>query len=124
MNVPFTPEPPAADLVIDAVIGYSIDGDPRGRAAELISWANDAGVPILALDGPSGLDLTTGRAGNPTIEAAATMTLALPKQGLVEHPELIGELYLADISVPPSVYRRFGIEVESIFGGGYVVRIS
>jgi NAD(P)H-hydrate epimerase len=124
MGVPFTPEPAAADLIIDAVIGYSIDGDPRGRAAELIRWANDAAVPILALDGPSGLDLTTGRAGKPTIGAAATMTLALPKQGLAEHPKVVGQLYLADISVPPSVYRRFGLDVGNLFDNGYVVRIA
>jgi len=124
LGVALDGEPEAADLVIDAVIGYSISGDPRGRAAELITWANGTGTPILSLDAPSGLDLTTGRAGSPTIEATATMTLALPKIGLAERPDLVGELYLGDISVPPSVYRAFGIEIGDLFGGEPVVRVE
>ena len=124
MGVPFNADPQPADLVIDAVIGYSIQGDPRGRAVDLIRWANESEAPILALDGPSGLDLTSGRAGDPTIAATATMTLAMPKQGLGEHPDLVGELYLADISVPPSVYESLGIEVGDMFGSEFVVRIN
>ena len=124
LGVDLDEEPATADLVIDTVVGYSISGDPRGRAAELIAWANGAGTPILSLDAPSGLDLTTGRAGSPTIAAAATMTLALPKLGLDERPDLVGELYLGDISVPPSVYRTFGIEIGDLFGRESVVRIE
>ncbi len=124
IGVPFSPDPTPADLIIDAVIGYSISGNPRGRAAGLIRWANATETPVLALDGPSGLDLTTGRAGDPTITATATMTLAMPKQGLNDHPEVVGELYLADISVPPSVYRAFGLQVGNLFAPGYVVRVG
>jgi NAD(P)H-hydrate epimerase len=53
-------EPEPASLIIDALIGYSLQGDPRGRAAELIEWANNQDTPILALDTPSGLDVTSG----------------------------------------------------------------
>ena len=56
--------------------------------------------------------------------ASATMTLAMPKQGLTEHPELVGELYLADISVPPAVYGAFGMDIGSLFDRGYVVRVT
>ncbi len=48
------------DLVIDGVIGYSLRGDPRGTAAELIKWANGVRGPVLALDAPSGLDVGSG----------------------------------------------------------------
>src|SRR5215472_14503932 len=51
--------PAAADLVIDALIGYGLRGNPAGAAAELITWANDQPAPVLALDTPSGLDPTT-----------------------------------------------------------------
>ena len=91
------------DLIVDAVIGYSLSGDPRAEAAALIRWANTQQAPVLSLDAPSGIDTTTGRVHNPSIRAEATMTLALPKEGLraTEVKNAVGELYLADISVPP-----------------------
>lgn len=110
------------ELVIDALIGYSLAGDPRGRAAELIEWANASGTPVLALDTPSGLDVTTGEPGRPVISATATMTLAAPKTGLFGSPH-VGELYLADISVPPLVYLAIGVDFVSPFAAGTIVRI-
>ena len=70
------------DLIVDGVIGYSLSGAPRGPAAALIDWANAQTAPALALDTPSGLDAATGDVFEPTVNAAATLTLALPKQGL------------------------------------------
>lgn len=118
-------DPPA--LVIDGIIGYSLQGTPVGGAAELIRWANAGGVPILALDAPSGVDTTTGTVFDPAIRATATMTLALPKEGLrapgVESH--VGELYLADISVPPGLYRepKLGLTVPPLFAESDVVRL-
>jgi len=91
------------DLIIDAMIGYGLTGDPRGQVAEWIERVNAAQCPVLALDTPSGLDTTTGVPGNLCIRATATLTLALPKVGLLtaEADSVVGELYLADISVPP-----------------------
>lgn len=60
MGVPIASEPAEADLVIDALIGYSLQGNPAGRAAELIEATNRQPAPTLALDTPSGLDVTTG----------------------------------------------------------------
>jgi NAD(P)H-hydrate epimerase len=111
-----------ADLIIDALIGYSLRGDPRGRTRELIQWVNTAETPVLSLDTPSGLNVTTGEAADPCVEAAATMTLALPKRGLLDAPQ-VGELWLADISVPPSVYRAFDLEVGSLFEEDTIVRL-
>ncbi len=71
-----------ADLIIDAMIGYGLTGNPRGDIAEWIERANTSGHPILALDTPSGLDTTSGIPGQPCIRATATLTLALPKMGL------------------------------------------
>jgi NAD(P)H-hydrate epimerase len=118
-------EPP--DLVIDGIIGYSLGGAPRGESALLIEWANGQPGPVLALDVPSGLEATTGVALSPAIRATATLTLALPKKGLrvpgVERH--VGELYLADISVPSTLYTRVGVdqEVGPIFAGGEIVRL-
>ena len=122
MGVPVRPEPQPTDLVIDALIGYGLRGDPSGRAAELIAWAGGQTAPILALDTPSGLDATSGHPAQPCIRAAATLTLALPKVGLVGTPE-VGELYLADISVPAGLYRKMGIEVPALFARGSIVHL-
>lgn len=102
------------DLIIDALLGYSLVGDPRGPTAMLIDWANRHQAPVLALDTPSGLDVTSGRVGHPCIRAVATLTLALPKRGLLGAAP-VGDLWLADISVPAVVYRSMGIEIADIF---------
>jgi NAD(P)H-hydrate epimerase len=117
----------APDLIIDGVIGYGLRGSPHASAAQLIGWANEARAPVLALDVPSGLDSTTGAAGEPTIEATATMTLALPKQGVLEAcaRQFVGELFLADIGVPPALYARppLGIAVPDVFATSDLVKL-
>ena len=120
-------EPPTADLIVDALIGYSLHGAPQGTTAALIRAANGHGAPILALDVPSGIDSTTGIVHDPAIRATATLTLALPKQGFRSQAarEQIGELYLRDISVPPDLYGRapLGLDVGPIFATEEVVRL-
>lgn len=110
-------EPPArADLLIDALFGFTLARDPDGPSARLIHLANAAPGPILAVDLPSGLDATSGSAFNPAVRATATLTLDLPKTGLlapVAAPHL-GELYLADIGIPHAAYRLAGIDEERI----------
>ena len=123
MGVTIASRAPPADLVVDALIGYSLRGDPAGTAAQLITWANGQAAPVLALDTPSGLDLTTGTAGSPTVGASAPLTLALPKIGLLDAPSA-GELYLADISVPPLVYQRMGITVPPLFRQSSLLQID
>jgi NAD(P)H-hydrate epimerase len=117
-----------AQLIVDGIIGYSLEGAPRDRAAELIRWANDGRAPILSLDTPSGLDATTGTVFDPAIVATATLALALPKAGL-RLPDAawnVGELYLGDISVPPQLYRSepLNLDVGPIFAGSDVVRLA
>lgn len=120
------PDLSRADLIVDAIIGYGLQGNPRGLAAEWIQQVNGSGRPVLALDAPSGLDTTTGSAGYPCIKAQATLTLALPKVGLVSPRagSLVGELYLADIGVPPELYGRLGLEVEPLFEKDVIVGIT
>ena len=100
-------------LVLDALIGYSLRGPPRGAAAELIRWANGCAAPIVALDLPSGLDATSGEAPGDAIRARTTMTLALPKTGLFVAQ--VGRLLLADIGIPEGAYRRLGVPYSTPF---------
>lgn len=124
MEVPVVAEPGPADLYLDALIGYSLRGDPRGRIAELIEWVTGHTEPILSLDTPSGLDVTTGRLATPSVRSTATLTLAAPKTGLLGS-DSVGELYVADISVPPSVYERFGLTMPpGLFSESPVVRLN
>ncbi len=115
------------DLIIDGIIGYGIRGTPKDSAIEMIRWANRQPAPILALDVPSGLDATTGVAFDPIIRAAATMTLALPKEGLrvSGSADYVGELYLADIGVPPELYMKpsINVRVSHIFAERDIVRL-
>jgi NAD(P)H-hydrate epimerase len=122
MDVTLLDQPERADLVIDALIGYSLRGDPSGRTAELIDWANEQGGPVLSLDVPSGLDVTTGTPSSPCVSAAATMTIALPKLGL-RHVQ-VGDLYVADISVPAALYRQLELDVPVLFRDDTLVKIS
>jgi len=133
MRVPVAPaeavnQVPAAALVVDGIIGYSLDGAPRGGAGDLIRWANAQDAPVLALDAPSGIDTTTGTVYDPAIRATATMTLALPKEGLRADgvTQLVGELYLADIGVPPSLYSGagLGLDVGPVFATSDIVRLT
>ena len=73
-------ELPPADLVIDAIIGCGLRGEPRGNARNLIQLANSSVAPILSLDVPSGMDSEDGRAFNPHVAAAATLTLGLAQE--------------------------------------------
>jgi NAD(P)H-hydrate epimerase len=83
-------------------------------------------VSILALDLPSGLDPDRGVPHDPTIRATRTLALALPKVGLLR-PEAagsVGELWLADISVPPNAYARVDIHPGSLFTESDLIRIA
>jgi len=121
--------PSLAHLVIDGLIGYSLKGPPRGAAVDLIHWANDQASPVLSLDVPSGIDAGSGKVFDPAIHATATLTLALPKVGLraAEAEGNVGELYLADIGVPPSLYTSPSLAlppVGPLFATGDIVRLK
>jgi NAD(P)H-hydrate epimerase len=119
-------ELPPADLLIDAVIGYGLRGDPRGPARNLLQLANSSAAPILSLDTPSGVDTGSGHCYTPHIRAAATLTLALPKQGFrhADAAAACGDLYLADIGVPPELYAQLGIAVPRLFAHSPLVRLA
>lgn len=115
-----------AHFIIDALIGYSLRGTPRRWAAEMIRRINESGIPVLALDVPSGLEATTGRVFDPCVRATATLTLALPKTGLLttQGRAVAGILYLADIGLPMTLYRHLGLDVGPIFARQEIVALD
>lgn len=116
----------AFDLVLDAMIGYGLQGHPRESTARWIEKMNTANTTVLALDIPSGLDASRGIPMEPCVRADATLTLALPKTGFLtsEAKDYVGELYLADISVPNQLYRSLGLEVGPIFRDHAIIKLQ
>jgi len=112
-----SPTLPESDLVIDALLGFSLSGAPTGETAALIRAANAQPAPVVAVDLPSGLEATEGTAYDPCIRATATLTLALPKTGLLSPAtrEVAGELVVADIGVPAAAFARIGVDVSPLF---------
>jgi NAD(P)H-hydrate epimerase len=115
-----------ADLLIDGLLGYSAKGAPREMIAKLIDAANTSNVPILAVDLPSGLEPDTGVTPGVAIHATATVTLALPKSGLVERTarDHVGDLLLADIAIPHAAFARIGVDTWRLFEQGDLVRVE
>jgi len=99
-------------LAVDALIGYGLRGAATGATAQLIDLCNESAERVLSLDVPSGVDATTGDSPGPAIRTHRTLTLALPKTGL---RRVHGKLYLADIGIPPEVFRRLGLQLEPPF---------
>ncbi|KAA3645633.1 MAG: NAD(P)H-hydrate epimerase [Chloroflexi bacterium] len=111
-----------ADLIVDALIGYSLNGAPRGRIAELIEKANARAKRILSLDIPSGMDSTTGETPGLVINPESTMTLALPKTGLAN--PAAGKITLADIGIPEAVYHPLHIQFDAFWGDQYRIDLN
>ncbi len=115
-----------SDLVIDALIGYTLRGAPDDAYRPLIDLAGVGEGPLLSLDLPSGVDATSGQRPGAAIAADCTLTLALPKTGLLHDPgrTLAGQVYLADIGIPRGVFNEAGVDVPVIFSRGPLIRLA
>jgi NAD(P)H-hydrate epimerase len=114
-------------LILDGLLGYSVKGEVREPAASLIKDMNASRRKILSLDLPSGMHPDEGLIYEATIRAHATLTLALPKSCFnypVAHSH-VGELYVADISVPVELYKEMGIKIKhkDLFQKSGIVRL-
>ena len=105
----------AARMVVDALLGTGLSRAPEGAYADWIRALNALGRPVLAVDVPSGLEADSGKAHDPTVRASMTVTLGLPKPGLLAAagPAWAGEVWVADIGVPLEAYRAVGVAVEA-----------
>ncbi|MDD7917886.1 NAD(P)H-hydrate dehydratase [Actinomycetospora callitridis] len=92
-----------ADLVVDAIVGTGARGGLRPEAATLVDAAQVAGVPILAVDTPSGVDPLTGVPGEHHVRAAATVTFGARKPVHVLAAALCGPVTLIDIGLGPEL---------------------
>jgi ADP-dependent NAD(P)H-hydrate dehydratase / NAD(P)H-hydrate epimerase len=92
-----------AGVLVDALLGTGASGPPRGALGEAVRRLNDSGRAVVALDGPTGVDLTDGAVADPAVRAALTVTFGAPKRGLLLHPgrEHAGRLVVVEIGLPP-----------------------
>ncbi len=95
-------------VIVDAMLGTGLGGDVRGEYAQAIAALNASGVPVLAVDIPSGLCADTGRVLGAVVNARATVTFIGRKRGLytLDAMDCTGALHYHDLGVPPEVYRQ------------------
>jgi NAD(P)H-hydrate epimerase len=96
-----TDDPAGADVVIDALFGTGFHGAPREDAARRIEQINAAGVPVVAVDIPSGVDASTGEIAGAAVDADVTVTMHAAKVGLAVAPGRFhaGAVEVADIGI-------------------------
>lgn len=99
---------PGAGVVVDALLGTGLSGEVRAEFVAAIDAINDSGLPVLAVDIPSGLCSDTGRALGPAVRADCTVSFIGLKQGLFTGvgPEHGGEIVYADLAVPAAVFEQ------------------
>jgi NAD(P)H-hydrate epimerase len=113
----------SAEIVVDALLGTGVRGDPRPPQAEAI--ARLPAARTHAIDVPSGLDATTGTPGTPTVLAARTCTLTAMKAGLWTAPgrHHAGEITVADIAMPAAAWAAAGLTPPALVRGGELLTI-
>jgi hydroxyethylthiazole kinase-like uncharacterized protein yjeF len=99
-----------AALVVDALLGTGGSGplrDPIRSAVELIARARAAGVPVLAVDTPTAVDLSSGDLSDPVVRAHVTVTFHRPKTGLLTRrgKAVSGRVLVAPIGIPAEADR-------------------
>lgn len=93
------------DILIDALLGTGLKAEVRGMFQQIIAAMNASGRPIVAVDIPSGLSADVGTPLGEHVRANLTVTMALPKRGLLLYPaaEHVGRLVVVDIGFPAAV---------------------
>jgi len=99
-----------ASIIVDALLGTGVRGqlrEPIRSAVELIRRAHGNGIPVLAVDTPTAVDLTSGDPSDPVVRADVTVTFHRPKTGLRTRMgrALAGKVLVAPIGIPPEADR-------------------
>ena len=104
----------SCELLVDAILGTGLHGTVRDPIATVINAINGLSSPILSVDLPSGLNADTGHPLGTCVRADRTVTIGLPKRGLLMHPgaELAGKLEVVDIGFPEQVVDAQDIKVN------------
>jgi hydroxyethylthiazole kinase-like uncharacterized protein yjeF len=110
-----------AEVIVDAIFGTGLSRAPQGKFAAWIEAINASRMSVVSVDVPSGLDADSGVAYSPCVQANMTITLGLPKPGLLK---LRTRVLVADIGVPFEAYAVVGVTVPpDLFAKGELVRL-
>lgn len=104
------------DVAIDALLGTGVRGPVSGAMAEAIEALNASRAPVLAVDIPSGLPADGQPPEGPCVRAASTVTMGLPKIGMLIHPgvEMTGVVSVADLGFPRDLLESDSILVDAL----------
>jgi len=97
-------------VIVDAMLGTGLGGDVRADYAKAIGAVNGCGLPVLAVDIPSGLCSDTGRVLGGAVRANVTVSFIGLKRGLftLDAPDYTGAIHFTDLAVPAEVYSELG----------------
>jgi hydroxyethylthiazole kinase-like uncharacterized protein yjeF len=114
--------PRASAAIVDALLGTGFAGEPRGVVAEAIEAIDRAGVPVVSVDVPSGVDASTGAVAAGAVCATATITFHTAKPGLWIRPGKVhaGAVRAIDIGIPrgaPTAGAVVGLIEASVLDG-------
>ncbi len=100
--------PPTSGVLVDALLGIGLQGELRPHFITAIEQINQSGLPVLAIDIPSGLNADTGAVLTGVVIASLTLTFIGIKRGLLTGRGLAvcGEVVLAELDIPSSVFAR------------------
>jgi NAD(P)H-hydrate epimerase len=87
--------------VVDALLGTGAKGAPRGPAGEAIERLMRLAVPVAAVDGPTGLDLSDGTVSAPCVRADLTVTFGGLRRGHLLQRSLCGDIVVMEMGFPP-----------------------
>ncbi|HSK21620.1 MAG TPA: NAD(P)H-hydrate epimerase [Egicoccus sp.] len=116
---------PPGQVVLDAMLGIGTKPPLRDLPEIAATWLRRHDVPVVALDLPSGLAADVGLQG-PSVTADVTIALGAPTRGLAERIShaYVGDLYVADLGIPPEAWRAAGVETPPTFSSGPLVRLT
>lgn len=98
---------PSSGVIVDALLGTGLSGNVRPEVQSAIEQINNTGLPVVALDIPSGLLADSGNLAGVCVKASLTVTFIGVKQGLVtgRGPAMAGQLIFDGLGVPESIYK-------------------
>lgn len=96
-------------LFVDALLQADIQEDPQGEIADLIRMVNATRRPILSYEVPSGVSTDEGYILSPCITATQTLSIGLPLRSVLEAAPVAGDIWLADASIPATVWGTLGV---------------
>jgi len=107
------------DLIVDAILGTGVQGPVHGLFGEAIEAINASRLPVLSVDIPSGLPTGGGPVEGPVVRAAHTVTMGLPKLGMLVHPgvEYTGTVTVAGLDFPEDLLNSPDISIHLLTEG-------